>query len=404
MTPDELQLRVFLVALTHALPVQTGSTSSFVVPGDSSRLGSFTTRITAETDDEISIDGDYLVSLKFRQFDTASNSDQQVHKALAAAASEVHALPSSGESMPPVDGSVTVVEMVTNSLENFESDEPFERCMNCLVDFSRGLRAIRSLKIPIISRHSLWPFSFTLLKDGSGKIIEDWQLMFLGHANMAGVAAIPPMTFEQSQLVHAGIARLRDGDPWMVYAERKTEAERSLFIGGDYSATVVNAAIACEVLLMSALTTGLWESGVVPEKAAEILSVREIGPLISGDLARLWGGNWDRNSSVPIKRWREDIVKKRNKIVHEGHHATENEAEAAHSAMLALDDFVAKRILSKIAKFPRTCLLVFGEPGIKRRGLWTRKVREFWEGEAQSEGYWVTAYATWRAEVDKNLP
>ncbi|WP_143626427.1 hypothetical protein [Streptomyces viridosporus] len=406
MTPDELHLRVFLVALPHALPIHTGATTSFVLPGDSPNLGSFTTRITADIEDTISIDGDYLVSLKFRQFDTSSNSDAQIHKSLAAAANEIHYLPSRDDShLPNLEGHVTVVEMVTNSLEKIEEDDdPFDRCLDCLIDFYRGIRATRNLRIPAVSRHTLWPFAFTLLKDGSGEIIEDWQLMSLGHANLSGASASPPASFEQLQNVHVGISRLRDGDPWMLYAERKIDAEQAFFVNGDYSATVVNSAIACEVLLLTALTTGLWESGTTPQEAADILSVREIGPLISGDLARIWGGNWDRNSSAPVKAWREDIAKKRNKIVHEGYRASEDEAAAAHSAMLGLDEFVSARLLAKIAKFPRTCMMAFGEPGIKRRGLWTRRMRDFWDVQAQSEGNWIKTYTAWRKEVDELLP
>lgn len=397
---------MFLVALPHALPIQTGGTTSFVLPGDSPNLGSFTTRITADSEETISVDGDFLVSLKFRQFDTTSNSDAQIHDALAASAAEIHSLPTRGDTQPfNLDGHVTVVEMVTNTLERVEgSDDPFGRCLDCLIDFCRGMRAIRRLKIPAISRHTLWPFAFTLLKDGLGETIEDWRLMFLGHANLSGASASPQASFEELRDVHLGISRLRDGDPWMLYAERRVDAEQAFLVNGDYSATVVNSAIACEVLLLTALTTGLWESGATPQDAANILSVREIGPLVSGDLARIWGGNWDRNSSLPVKAWRDDIAKKRNKIVHEGYRASETEAAAAHSAMVALDEFVSARLLAKITKFPRTCLMAFGKPGIERRGAWTRRMQNFWDEQAQSEGNWVKAYTTWRKKVDELLP
>ncbi|MFE6079705.1 hypothetical protein [Streptomyces virginiae] len=404
MTPEELHLRVFLVVLPRAIPVASGSTTSFITEGNSPNLGKFRTRITESHGMEVDIDGDFLISLKFWQFGAGLNQESQIMKALTTVAGEIHRLPNPGAPDYPVhETSITVVEMVTNSLERHESDDPFDRCMECLSEYSRALRVTEEHATPEIARQSLWPFAFTFLKDGKGTVMEEWQMMHLGHFNSPTDPPRDPMPFEQVQRVHGVLARLRLGDPWIVYAERKRDIEHSFFVNGNSNMTVVHAAVACEVLLMTALTMAMWESGTSPEDAASALSVREIMPIVSGPLAAIYGGNWDRNSNPAITAWRNEVAKKRNRIVHEGYRATEDEARLAFEASRALDTFVTDRMLRKVNKLPKTCLLAVGEPGLKRRGLWTRRIREFAEAHALPENDWLQSYTKWRSQVDAHL-
>lgn len=65
----------------------------------------------------------------------------------------------------------------------------------------------------------------------------------------------------------------------------------------------------------------------------------------------------------------------RNCVVHAGYRPNGGEAsEALHGAEI-LESFVFRRLLERRYRYPRTALSIFGEPGLRRRGLWNERMQ-----------------------------
>ena len=73
----------------------------------------------------------------------------------------------------------------------------------------------------------------------------------------------------------------------------------------------------------------------------------------------------------------------------------ESEAVQALQALDTLEPFVKGRLGAKRQTYTRTGLLVLGEPGFRRLGMWNRWMERFAETNARQEPDWLAPFQQW---------
>jgi len=167
--------------------------------------------------------------------------------------------------------------------------------------------------------------------------------------------------------------------PTTALLELNADAQTALHQYGDFRSAVMLAFTVSEVLLDATLMAMAWEDGIPPEQAARLFSNQLMTRVRTLYHVRL-GGNWDtRSGGSPVGRWHTACVLLRHRVAHAGFEPDRELAEEALNAYTGLQKHVFDRFTASIPKYPvSTCLLV-GEPALRRRGAWSRRVKEIAE-------------------------
>jgi hypothetical protein len=214
---------------------------------------------------------------------------------------------------------------------------------------------------------------------------------FLLHPMLRVVPPPEPLTEERQNRIEVTLVRLRKRDPLEIYVER-TVSRDNAFKLGEYADAVVHQAIAVEVLLRAVAGMMLWERYTLDTARARRTLLKQPGWLMSEFFARELGGDWDLQGSGPASRWRADVARLRNRVIHRGDRPSPEEAERAFGAAYELDRYVTNRLAANLHTYPRTAGLLLGRPGLERYGVYER-IRSLVEDVSEPD--WVAAHAAW---------
>jgi hypothetical protein len=323
----------------------------------------------------------------------------------AAGAGDVTARP--GEDYPEPDQAAyrTIVEAVTIVRGAGDlTDEPgrpgaLSLCIATLADQIRAYRVASGMRISELTYERICPvvpYFWRTLQ--STEAADGPYLMVLDHAN---VQTPDPETMT-GEAVDAGmqiLGRLVAGDPLILYAERRLEAEIALYRDGQYAEAAIQAAIAAEVLLSSVLAMLVWEETLeAPDlrEAAAVLAQPLVRRVKTGFHGRL-GSSWQINTPGPVASWHSMTAGLRNRVVHGGFRPSRQEAVQSLSAVRDLETFVCDRLAANRSTYPRTTLSMLGRAGLDARGRWQDDI--FAESRIGPVDECQRRFARWRQQV-----
>ncbi|MGW5689618.1 hypothetical protein ACWEWX_01235 [Streptomyces asiaticus] len=405
-------LLTFLVALPHPCPMPHGAIIARHFTEELRGLGGVSMRMSPETPDlPDEATTRIFVSLKFWQVKERVPVRDMHLDVLSRVAVEI----AGGEPFSPVeelaeiDSYRTVVEMITaQNADVWAADqqaavgEALDRCFDVLSDVSSMARLVKHWGHPIATKEqvavALWfgrPPTAPSYKTGIGGIL----------------ILTPPSdpvkeVFEEPEMnrLMAHLKRVWDGSPLEFAMDRSLEASTFMRRDGDYGNAVIHAALSSEIVLDSILALLLWEEQLqVPSIDAAIAAFDEsrggLTTRVRREYAPRLGGTWDPEKKGAVQAWARDLARLRGRVVHRGYRPTENEAVAALSASDALLDFIKGCLAAKARNYPRTALLVLGEPGLRRLGGW-KAAEAYLEASQHCPDDWFREYAAWRRKVD----
>jgi hypothetical protein len=194
--------------------------------------------------------------------------------------------------------------------------------------------------------------------------------------------------------VIAVLSRIKKGDPLQASSEQVYRANRAYWVDGDYAATVGAAFSACEVLLNSVLLMMAWEEGTGRDIPRGWFEEQGLVRRLRTHYHNRLGGSWDPNNPNRIIGRVMALAELRGRVVHAGYWPTEREAAGAREVMGDLSDFVKGRLIASFDRYPRTALLLLGEPGFRRLGKWEEADR-FMREQGALEEPWLASYREW---------
>lgn len=232
----------------------------------------------------------------------------------------------------------------------------------------------------------------------------DWsepKVVLLDHANLPD--PVDGRVFDDGTL-----HRLRhwfvEGErrhPMSIARERFIEARRAHEVMGDEGQAVVLANTGSEVLIDTLLAILMWDEGLSSEQAAPSFlegklrrRLTEVGQrlkfahTVPKDLASDLG---------PVGEWFRSTYSVRHRVVHAGYSPPPGEARAAIDAAFGLQKFLIDQVANSRNDRKRVALMVVGENGLEKRGLWSGRLRRFaaeYFASAESDRQKFTDYYT----------
>lgn len=302
----------------------------------------------------------------------------------------------------------TVVEAVTFVARDSElhatedKPDPLTRCIDVLTDFHRSYRVIAHEHIAELTYERLHP---TVLWFRHSAFETETQpvpagTLLLENRNLSFPRTEPISPEAQADIIHFS-SRLAAGDPFSVYAERRLEADMEIWTTGRMGESVIQTAIAAEVLFDALLGLMMWEEyeggSISLESAAKVFS-SDLTPRLRNQYAKRLGGQWSFKNA-PMKGWFDAISGVRNSVVHGGARPDKHSAADAMDALLAVEKFVGDRLAERWQTYPRTAWMFLGTPGFTKRGR-LRKADEWLQANDGDIVSWVREYQSWREQVN----
>jgi hypothetical protein len=307
----------------------------------------------------------------------------------------------------------TVVEAVTSvpdggpegtAVGHEEGDalrDPLQRCIEVLVEYQRAYRVAAHVQQPELTYERLHPFVlwFRREMEDSTPPERPTGIVLLDHQNYGAV--FPPLDAEAVERTVQMTSRLRAGDPFALYAERRLEAQIQAATEGLWGNSILQTAIAAEVLLDAVLGLMTWEEHgrgeLSLDQAASIFS-RDVVPRVRSQYATRLGGRWDLGSGQ-LHAWDKSIATVRNRVVHAGYRPAQSESSSAMTALANLERFMGDRLSDRWRSYPKTAWLFLGSSGFERRGKLS--TAEAWlSGDGGMPVLWAREYQQWRQAVN----
>ncbi len=264
-----------------------------------------------------------------------------------------------------------------------------------IADIVRSLRIHTWAPLPELHYPALNPI--VPVAFGSGPSVDEMQfegqyLFALSHLpdRLAG--------FEDSETDHATVGQifgqLTRGSISALIGDHMCRAYAEN-VSGDRRTAIFSLAIACELMLDSVLAAMLWEEGKSVEEAAEHWSNDSS---ITYRVKRLYAdrllGNWSLDRSGPMARWRKHVVDVRNSVIHSGRTPTEAEINLAGEAAGGLTSFVAKRLVARWEKYPKTMAVLNGPTSVRQHA--SKKKRDQILQELERCSVFAVDFHEWR--------
>lgn len=300
--------------------------------------------------------------------------------------------------------------------------DAFNRCLRLLADLARAYRIASGAPYGLPSYERLGGFvefytasarRVSLAPDGSARppqmdgddllrIAGPYNgpnLMLLDHLNTPDIVAGPLIEGDTEQKFNHWMRVLRVGNPMFTWRERLVEADRALNIHGEYAQGIVLAQTAAEVFLDTLIALLLWEEGADPEQTALLFDEGGLARRLKAELPPRLGGNWSLDGNGAVATWFQKTAQLRNRVVHGGYQPARAEAFAAFKAVYPLETFAYDRLAQRRTQYPRTVLMTLAEQGLRRRGLWTGRIKAFAENQAITEANWEVAFRGFRDDL-----
>ena len=236
----------------------------------------------------------------------------------------------------------------------------FDDCMTFLNAMVEGLRLATNAKIPNFSLKRLRPFYYVLERSAEQKI----RYVSLETLDI-GIPISAPPTQERLDLAMPIMRNILNGDKLVIILDCILVAYNSLHIEGNYAQSLLNSAIAAEVLIDELAWTLAWEVSSYSTKINKNKLPTNLPfmphPLANRVLGPILGDHWkSEDPSDAIGGWRNDILWERNRIMHKGISPTVEQATLALEALEKLKDYLLESILKESSFFPRTAVLFLG--------------------------------------------
>jgi hypothetical protein len=300
---------------------------------------------------------------------------------------------------PAISGSASF--LLATVLLDHDLDDPvgdaFERVMTLARLRIDSIRVATGAKIPSMSFERVHPLYQILLVGDDGKL-EFNNIV----ADFDRPHAFVPRPATQAELAQADTF-LTDGsldDPVALFRDLASRGETLLGEGDYLSATLVTAT-ASEVLIKTLAYVVVWEEKVQrssnPAWAMGRSKLLKAFPstlaleVLPGALGEHWKYAADTD---PLWNWRESLYKLRNRIVHEGHRPSYEEASRGVASLPELSTHVADRLAAKAQQYPRSAMILLGVSGLRKRGALDKVRATVRASEARGENF-KTDFLRW---------
>lgn len=403
------ELLIFVLLLPDPVPLPHGSTWTHELDLPAPGLEGVARQVTADTPTREPA-GFNFVSLKFWQVREASaHSYSAASRVVDAISSTVRLSDSAGPQTE--DAYRTVVEAVTwveDSSDREEASRALDRCVDELLALHRSYRLGARALVPSLTYERIHPVVMRLgRRPESEDPAEVHGIVILDHTNMP-VAAPEPLkdaTREEMALVSP---RLSAGDPFMLYMERRLEGMTEGLVNGRHGESVVQTAIAAEILLDAILGLLMWEESEAEQMteadAAAVFST-DLLPRVRSEYHPRLGGQWALGAEN-LSPWYEQLARLRGRVVHAGYRPDAVEAQLARNALVTLESFIGDRLAKNSSAYPKTAWLFLGDAGFAKRGK-PKAPRKWAEalGQpiAEAQRAWVHQYVAWREAVNADI-
>lgn len=140
------------------------------------------------------------------------------------------------------------------------------------------------------------------------------------------------------------------------------------------SVACILAAVSAELLLRELLTLLMWEEGISPLAAAVQLcgqssGSRSISSLLATEFHERLGGSWNRNGHGVVARHMRLVNQVRNRVVHSGYEPSTDDVQIAMETCRELVEFIHRRLIKSIARYPLTTMMTVGHNELHGRDL-----------------------------------
>lgn len=279
--------------------------------------------------------------------------------------------------------------------------ECLDQALRGVQDLQRAISLVAPFPAPILVPADLpllVPYSVRLADQGGPDPVP--LAVFLNPKSLAMRRLHAPLELSKSDL-DAALHSVEQEAPFVPVIHVFRDAEWSL-ITGDYWSAVIKAAAFTELLIHTTVRHLLWEEGVSPEDAtARLANQRQQSMVVlaNNHLSSKLKGRWGAQQEGPVRTWAQDLLTVRNAILHAGAAVDEGMAAKAVAAANGMLDFIKECLIepSVRAKYPITAVSLWGEPGLRRRNAFTRRV-ERKLGEVEP-GY-GHRFALWKRAVE----
>lgn len=406
-------LSVFVIPLPEYVPIPHGTVWTKELDVEVPELADFEFAIAP--DGPTRAGGKNYVSLKFWQVIDEPGPTIHTQRLAAKVVDQLTGQPSAEpQGGPPrpsgLENCLTVVEAVTYVPVDGSTSDALTNCVEAIIDFHLAYRIAENARLPELTYERLPSLVLELERSAPDfGAAEAARVHVLAHANVQGVSPVDrDVDADTIHRISQVVVRLERRDPFMRFAARRADARVEAHTNGRYGESIIQTAIAAEILFDAILGLTLWEESLTgamtPAQAAEMFST-DLSPRLKTHYAPRLGGQWALNGPN-LSGWFRDIAGVRSRVVHAGYRATLAEAQAATVALVELERFIGDRLADRWRKYPRTAWMFLGGPGFTRRGkaraalAWADTLLRPLQVEI---GEWSEAYGLWREQVNADV-
>jgi len=271
----------------------------------------------------------------------------------------------------------------------------FDRCIDKMGLFLRALRiTLDDPRILPLGRLSLLPSAPFVVRYGDNLESRHVGLFMINMGEslpILGIEEVPP---EVARKALEQVRRLSHQFPTFAVEDAFARAKRSFFVESDYAATTVFAHTAIEVFCNGLLSLLMWESGGSRSENIEMLTTQGLETRLRRHYSSRLGGNWDFKSAASPIHIHDEVAHVRHRYLHAGIEPSMHDADLALEAFSVVTEFAKDRLVTKLYDFPRTALLILGEPGLRRKNAWTRRFQKLVD-QIVGEDDWLISFSEW---------
>lgn len=307
---------------------------------------------------------------------------------------------------------ITVFETVTPLVSSSRSrgadlegalNDAFDRCLDGLNELLRAYSIMtKDWRVSPLARQTVAQFVPWGAREPDAAKPRGPGVFLVNKGDPMDAPARPTLTDEQVRHLMMAVARDRQGvvrgDPVMNAAELARRAQRAAHVDADYAECLVWSYAWIEALLDAVLLMLAWEEGVNVEESGKWQDAQLIKRVTAHLPGRLKGAWNVKQTGTAMNVWERRVARVRHRVIHEQYRPSLSEAERALVACGDMEQFIKERLAKASARYPRTALIVMGEPGLLRRGGVTPEVKQAIRDGRESES-WLASFVAYASDV-----
>ena len=213
--------------------------------------------------------------------------------------------------------------------------------------------------------------------------------------NLWGV--LRPSDLGRDDLGRVSLARSRiDGNAaFAAHLDLFREADVAFRRNGDTRLASLLFGLAAESLFDDLLLHLQWEQKLTPEEASALWA-EGLDTRVKKMYAERLGGDWGLGGKGAIGSWSRDVAELRHRVAHGGYEPSREEAEASGESTSRLVSYLCDRLCTQsvLRRFPRTALALAGQPGLRKRRVYSNRLRAL--EISRDEPPWGETFGRWR--------